>query len=268
MYRNLTYILTLICLLAIYSYVSAQDEDSQQLVNKQKYQWAIEEVLQQLKELNREVNGIKQDITKLNTKIDTLAKNQPVRPSKAPAPKSVQLGSNRLGSDQAKYAIIEFTDYQCPYCARHSKSVLPQIKKELIDTGKVLYNLRDYPLSFHRTAKDAAIAAHCAGEQGQYWEMHAQLFANQRKLSSDLYHEKAKNLGLDEATFNECLKNPQPLQQVQQDLAYGNRLGVTGTPKFYVGKINGETITEVAVISGAQPYSVFKGALNNLGFNN
>ncbi len=86
MYRIITFILTLTCLLATYSYAMAQDPVSQQLVNKQKYQWAIEEVLQQLKELNRDINGIKQDITKLNTKIDTLAKNQPVQPSKAPAP--------------------------------------------------------------------------------------------------------------------------------------------------------------------------------------
>ncbi len=260
--------LTLICLLAFSTQAMAAPPASQQLVNKQKYQWVIEEVLQQLKELNRDVNGIKRDLANLNAKIDTLAKTQPSSPGKAPAPKTVQLGPNRLGSDKAKYAIIEFSDYQCPYCARHSKNVLPRIKKELIDTGLVLYNLRDYPLSFHQAAEGAAIAARCAGEQGQYWDMHAQLFANQGKLSSDLYHESAKILGLDEAAFNECLKTPKPLQQVQQDLAYGNRLGVTGTPKFYLGKIKGDAITEVVVISGAQRYSAFKGALNNLGFSN
>ena len=268
MYKNAVLILTLICLLATSGLAVAQEPSGKQLVDKQKYEWAIEEILQQLKELNRDINGIKKDVAGLNAKLATLEKAQPAAPNQVSAPKSIKLGSNLMGSDKAKYAIIEFSDYQCSFCARHSKNVLPQIKKEFIDTGLVLYNLRDYPLSFHHAAEGAAIAARCAGEQGQYWGMHAQLHANQGKLGLAFYQESAKGLGLDKKAFDQCLMTQKKLKQVQQDLAYGNSLGVTGTPKFFVGKIKGETITEVTVISGAQQYSAFKGAIDKLAVSN
>ncbi len=95
--------------------------------------------------------------------------------------------------------------------------------------------------------------------------MHDQLFANANKLDEAFYLESAAALGLDKTAFAACLENPQPRLQVQSDLAYGNRIGVSGTPRFYVGKRNGDNITQVAMISGAQRYGAFKGALINLG---
>ena len=90
------------------------------------------------------------------------------------------------GPADATVTLIEFTDYQCPYCARHIRSVLPQLTKDFIDTGKIRYVLRDFPLaSIHKDAAKAHEAAHCAGEQGQYWEMHHQLFAHPKELQAD-----------------------------------------------------------------------------------
>lgn len=233
-----------------------------QLVEKQKYEWVVEEILQQLTELRKEVNSMKKDVTALNDKFDALAKNAQ-RGGKA-APTTVDLGNNIMGDQNASYAIVEFTDYQCPFCGRHSKNVLPQIKKELIDTGKVKYALRDYPLGFHGQAKGAAVAANCAGEQGKYWEMHEVLFNNQRELKDTLYIETAQSLNIDATKFTQCLNNPAKSKAVDQDLAYGNTLGVTGTPKFFVGKVKGNTITNIQVISGAQSYGAFSGAIDRL----
>ena len=101
----------------------------------------------------------------LNSKMEALPAARPV--AKAPAPVRVELGEFLLGDKNASYAIVEFTDYQCSFCSRHNKNVYPQIKKELIDTGKVQYVVRDYPLGFHAAAKGAAVAARCAGAQGQ-----------------------------------------------------------------------------------------------------
>src|SRR5690606_19222030 len=92
-----------------------------------------------------------------------------------------------LGSQQAKVAIVEFTDYQCPYCAQYHSETFENLKKEYIDTGKVQYVLRDFPLDFHAYAKGAAIAANCAGEQDAYWQMNHQLFSNQSELGDGLY---------------------------------------------------------------------------------
>jgi protein-disulfide isomerase len=258
-------LLILVALVSI-SANSYAENQHKQLVEKQKYEWVVEEILQQLTELRKEVNSMKQDVTSLNEKIDTLSKKvqQPPSRARAAAPSKVELGNNIMGDANASYAIVEFTDYQCPFCKRHSTNVLPQIKKELIDTGKVKYALRDYPLGFHGQAKGAAVAANCAGKQGKYWEMHEVLFENQRGLKDTLYIDTAQSLGLDATQFTKCLNNPANSKAVDADMAYGNTLGVTGTPKFFIGKVKGNSITDVQVISGAQAYGAFSGAIERL----
>ena len=169
-----------------------------------------------------------------------------------------------MGDSKASYAIIEFSDYQCPYCSRHANNVFPQIKNELIDTGKVKYAMHDYPLGFHGKAKGAAIAARCAGAQDKYWEMHTELFSNQRNLDNNFYENAAKSFSLDGEIFAKCLADPEVAKAVDLDVAYGSSLGVTGTPKFFVGKIQGDEITDVIVISGAQSFAAFSGAIERL----
>ena len=260
------YYLTLCCFFCI-SFNSYSEDKNIHLVPKQNYEWVVEEILQQITELRKEVSSVKQDVSDLNTKIDTLAKNAKQQRGGKAAPNTVELGNNVMGEANASYAIIEFTDYQCPFCKRHSTQVLPQIKKELIDTGKVKYALRDYPLGFHQQAKGAAVAANCAGQQGKYWEMHEVLFENQRGLKDSLYIETAQSLGLDATAFTQCINNPANSKAVDADMAYGNTLGVTGTPKFFVGKVKGKSIVNVQVISGAQAYGAFSGAIERLSKN-
>ncbi|MCP4493603.1 MAG: thioredoxin domain-containing protein [Gammaproteobacteria bacterium] len=185
--------------------------------------WPQEEILQQLSEQKQEINTLKKDLAAIKQQLASAGSPQPT------GPKTVKLNTDiTLGDPNAKLAIIEFTDYQCPYCARHNQSVLPAIKKQLIETGKAKYMMYDFPLGFHAQAKPAAIAARCAGEQGKYWQMHDALFANQRKLGSALYETTAKELALDEAAFISCTSNPAVMAKVEADFNYGGQIGVSG----------------------------------------
>lgn len=165
-----------------------------------------------------------------------------------------------LGEDDAPVTIVEFSDYECPFCARFYQQTLPQIKSQYIDTGKVKLVFRDFPLSFHPQAEPAAIAANCAGEQGKYFEFHDQIFNNggaAGKSSVD-YKKWAQELGLDVTKWESCLSDAAQRQEIQKDLQDGTAAGISGTPGFI---INGQ------LVSGAQPFSVFQqvidAALNN-----
>jgi len=152
------------------------------------------------------------------------------------------------GDVNAPVTIIEFSDFECPFCGKYVMETYPQIVKEYIETGKVRYVFRDFPLDFHANAQKAAEAAECAGEQGMYWEMHDYLFANQDYLGISYLKGYAKDLKLDTDKFNECLDSGAMEEEVLADLLEGQSYGVSGTPGFF---INGK------MISGAQPYEVF-----------
>jgi protein-disulfide isomerase len=161
-----------------------------------------------------------------------------------------------LGDPKAKVTIIEFSDFQCPYCRSFWSDTLPQIKKDYIDTGKVKLVYRDFPLSFHAAAEPAAQASECADDQGKYWEYHDKLFSEQSKggigtitFGATELKLWAQQIGLDGAMFNQCLDSGKHKDEVAKDLADGNGAQVSGTPAFI---INGKLLV------GAQPYSVFK----------
>ena len=160
------------------------------------------------------------------------------------------------GDEDAPVTIIEFSDFQCPFCQRFFEQTLPQIKTNYIDTGKVNIVYRDFPLdSLHPQARPAAIAAECADEQGKFWEMHDLLFEKQQEWSgvgSTLFKQYAKDLGLDSSKFDSCLDSRKYEDEVQSDLDDGVNAGVQGTPGFFINGIP---------LSGAQPYSVFQAAI-------
>ncbi|MBI2147178.1 DsbA family protein [Candidatus Woesearchaeota archaeon] len=159
-----------------------------------------------------------------------------------------------MGKAKAPVTIIEFSDYQCPFCSRFYTQTLPQLKSEYIDTGKASFVYRDFPLtSIHPEAKPAAIAANCAEKQGKYWEMHDKIFTNQQSLSSSNYKAWAGELGLDAGKFESCLNDPAMGAEVDKDLQDGASAGVQGTPAFF---INGR------LLSGAQPFSAFKAVID------
>jgi protein-disulfide isomerase len=232
---------------------------------KNEVNWVQQEILLNIKDMQSELRGIRKIINEIEVGLSTVV-NAANKRGRSVVPNKVALGGKPiLGNKSAGIAIIEFTDYQCPYCGRHSRQVLPKILEELVNSGRVLYQVRDYPLGFHNKARDAAIAANCAGEQGKYFGMHDALFANQNKLGRDFYISTGNLLALNPDQFIECLDNPDSVKAIDADIAYGNEIGVTGTPKFFIGKIKDEAITNVKVVSGAQAFGAFSGVVEKLG---
>jgi protein-disulfide isomerase len=162
------------------------------------------------------------------------------------------------GSKNAKVTIVEFSDFQCPYCSKFFTGAYPEIKKNYIDTGKVKLVFRNFPLDFHPGAMPAALAALCAKEQGgdtAFFKMHDKLFADQATVFADTsvidatLKKMAANMGLNTAKFNTCLDSKKYQKDVEADLADASSVGISGTPSFIVGG---------RIISGAQPYASFK----------
>ena len=171
------------------------------------------------------------------------------------------------GDKNAKLTLVEFTDYQCPFCSRHYRDTMPQIMADYVNTGKVKYVLREFPLeSIHPLAFKASEAAQCAGEQGKYWEMHDRLFANQNALAAAQLPGHAEAVGLDAGKFKSCLDAGKYAAKVRKDLGDAQKAGATGTPTFFVGRTdpNGTEVRSVRKLVGAQPYAAFKDALDTL----
>ena len=179
---------------------------------------------------------------------------EPTQPTTPGTPVNVDLTALEdddavKGDPNAPVTIVEFSDYECPFCGRYVKQTYPQITKEYIDTGKVRYIFRDFPLSFHAQAQKSAEAAECAGEQGKYYEMHDILFEKGVNGGVPSFKQYAKDIGLNSAAFDTCLDSGSMAQEVKNDMAEGQAAGITGTPGFI---INGQKV------SGAQPFSVFQ----------
>lgn len=170
-----------------------------------------------------------------------------------------------IGDEDAAVTIVEFTDYQCPFCARHFTQTHGQIMSQYVDTGKVKLVVRDYPLSFHPHAQKAAEATECADEQGKFWEMHDKLFETQDSWSNATdsvatFKQFATDLGLNAASFNTCLDSGAQAQEVAADLAAGSAAGISGTPGFWVIGPDGQS----KLISGAYPFSEFQTTIDSM----
>jgi len=153
-----------------------------------------------------------------------------------------------IGSDEAVITLIEFSDYECPYCGRWHDQVFKQIIQDFPAQVRIVY--RDFPLtSIHPNAVSAAIAANCARDQEVFWDFHEKLFSNEYDLGEAAYLQYAKDLDLDVEEFTMCLESEQYKQEVMDDFQYAAGLGVSSTPTFFLNGIP---------IVGAQPYEVFK----------
>jgi len=153
------------------------------------------------------------------------------------------------GNKDAPITIVEFSDFECPFCARFYEQTLPQLTKEYIDTGKVKLVYRDFPLSFHANAQKAAEASECAHEQGKFWEMHDKLFGSGVVGGTTTFKLYAKDLGLDQAKFDNCLDSGKYVNEISKDLQDGSKYGVSGTPGFFVNGVP---------LIGAQPFEAFR----------
>jgi protein-disulfide isomerase len=138
------------------------------------------------------------------------------------------------GPAKAPITIVEFSDYQCPYCSR-AEATVDEVMKKYGDKVRLVY--RDYPLAFHQNAETASQAAECAEEQGKFWEMHKAMFANQAKLTAPDLAETAAGIGVDKEKFKTCLDSGKYKTEVQKDFADGQKYGVTGTPTFFINGI-------------------------------
>ena len=160
-----------------------------------------------------------------------------------------------LGNKNAPITIVEFSDFQCPFCARFKSETLGQIKTQYIDTGKVKLIYRDFPLtSIHPIAQKAAEASECADDQGKFWEYHDKVFDNQALLSGNSLKQWAADLKLDTNKFNKCLDSGEKANEVAKDLQDSATAGGRGTPYFIIGD---------QPLSGAQPFSAFQAAIES-----
>ncbi|MDF0534286.1 thioredoxin domain-containing protein [Shewanella sp. A32] len=218
---------------------------------------------QQLQMLRQDVKNLQIQLKQVAKQVDEIHQiaTDSTRPKTKTLPtlKDLDLGGTlpSLGSKDAKVAILEFSDFQCPYCKRFMDTSFSKLKSEFIDNGKVLYVVRNYPLSFHSKAEGAAIAAECAKAQQQYWPMRELLFANAKTLGDELYTSTAEQLKLNMDTFKNCLADPAIKTQVAADLAYGQQLGINGTPSFVIGKVKDNQLIEPELLVGAQPIEAF-----------
>jgi protein-disulfide isomerase len=194
-------------------------------------------------------------------------------PSAAPPPpppqniSSISLdGAPVKGKPDAPITLVEFLDFQCPFCSRFSSETLPQIVKEYVDTGKVKFVSKHFPMDgLHLNAQSAAIAAECANEQGKFWEYHDVLFANQTQWenqsgnqTAQTFKQYATKLGLDMNKFNTCFDSNKYQEKVSKELQEGSTYGVSGTPAFYIGN---EEIGYTQIV-GAQPFVSFKAIID------
>jgi protein-disulfide isomerase len=159
-----------------------------------------------------------------------------------------------MGKADAPLVFVEYTDFECPFCQRYHLDAFEQVKKEWVDTGKVRYYSRDFPLDFHPNARRAALAARCAGDQGKYWELRNTMIKNADQLASDRILAYAKGVGLDVKKFETCLGSDFYKPAIDKDIAEGTNAGVTGTPSFVVGRVDKGRLIGLRLV-GAMPYA-------------
>jgi len=188
----------------------------------------------------------------------------PTRPARPATGTVTNLKGYSLGRADAPLTMVEFTDLQCPYCRQFALGAFDEIKKNWIDTGKLRYISRDFPIdSIHPQALPAARASRCAGEQGKFWEMRLALVRNANLLSADYIAKTAADLKLDTKAFSACAATTKFDAEIQAELREGAKLGIEGTPTFVIGRTT-PTQVEGPLLVGALPYSQFDAKLREL----
>lgn len=180
-------------------------------------------------------------------------------------PRVARLGSTVKGQPSARLAIIEFSDFECPFCARYATGTHERIEAEYVDTGKIQYGFRNMPLDMiHPNAQRAAEAAECASRQGRFWQMYNTLFTNQGSLGPSELLRHGQTAGLDHRDFKACLEG-QAVAKVAEDRAEARRLAITSTPTFLLGELQpGGQVRILRSIKGAHTFDVFRDALDQL----
>ena len=213
--------------------------------------------------LKREVEALRQEVQEIK---QFLAGAQQQQPRGWQRVDNAVLGLDdapQRGAAGAPLVLVEFTDYQCPYCAMHAREVMPSLEREFVATGKLRYAVSEFPLvQIHPLAAPAAVAARCAGEQRRFWEMHARLFEHQRELGPWEAHAKA--IGLDAAAFDACVQSGKYVAVIEHNAQMAQKGGVRATPTFALGYADGNRVRVVRRLQGSAPFPVFKSEIDAL----
>lgn len=187
-------------------------------------------------------------------------------PPAIPSPQRATIQVNSaytLGREDAPLTLVEFTDYQCPFCRDFHMTTFEQLKKTYIEAGTLRFISRDLPLEFHPHASKAAQAARCAGEHGKYWEARHLFILNAQTLSPEMITTLVNDLGIDSAQFQACLESERYKQAVLEDTTAARSAAITGTPTFVLGRTANGTL-EGPLIIGAQPFETFDAKIKEL----
>jgi protein-disulfide isomerase len=239
----------LVCLTAVALAVATARAQAPQPVAPQ-----TPSIQQQNEQILLELRAIRQLLERMST------------PSAPPQPTRAHVSNLKgyaLGREDAPLTMVEFTDLQCPFCRQFVLTSFDQIKANWIDTGKLRYIGRDFPLDIHAQAIPAARAARCAGEQGKFWEMRMALMRNANLLSADYITRTAHDLKLDAKPFAACTASSKYESEINAELQEGMALGVNGTPTFVIGRSSANGV-EGPFVVGALPYAQFDAKLKAL----
>jgi protein-disulfide isomerase len=224
------------------------------------YQGLRSEMSAQNAATREELQGIRTELRQIRETLEANdASDGPEEAAPTPAQNTVRFnfgGFPALGNPRATLVMVEFTDFQCPYCARYHATTYGALKKAYVDTQRMRYVTVDFPLDFHALAFKAAEAAHCGDQQGQYWPLHDRLFQSGGRLEPENLLKLAQGLGLNMAAFKACLDGGATADRVRKGLAQGESLGVDGTPTFIIGRAEG-SVVRGRMIVGAYPTKVF-----------
>jgi protein-disulfide isomerase len=225
---------------------------------------AAQSVQQQNQEILTELKAIHQ---LLDTLVSRLSAPSPAAGAGRPdnRVRLTDLTGFSLGRADAPLTMVEFTDLQCPFCRQFHVTAFDQLKKDYIDTGKLRYISRDFPIDqLHPLATSAARVGRCAADQGKFWEMRHLILANNASLTTARFQDFAKELQLDMPTFTACVANPAAHDaELRKDAAEAAKVGVSGTPSFVVGPTGADGLDGYLLV-GAQPYPTFDAGLKEL----
>ena len=223
----------------------------------------LEELQKSQQEMRLEMQEIKSMLSKLPLP------NMPNNPANAMQPINVKgvefdIGDNPiLGSESARFILVEFTDYQCPFCGRYARETFPQLREQYVDKGIIRYAVIDQPLPIHPDAAKAAEASHCAQDQRKFWEIHEEMMAKQDDLKDLTTY--AKTLDMNVGQFEDCLNTGKYKDAVRNNMALASKLGVNGVPGFIIGTIDkndSSKVTGISMIRGAMPLAIFQKELD------